>query len=114
MARTNLTVTAAPGSYAANPVALAMAAADVANKNQFTASDNDLLVIHNTGVASHTVTVTSVADPYGRTRDIAAFSVGAGVYAVYGPMRLTGWKQADGKIYVEADSAEVKFGVVAL
>lgn len=117
MARTNLTKTTALGaygSYAVNAADLTMAAADVANKNQFTATGKDLIVAHNTGASAYTVTISSAPDPYGRSGDITAYSLGAGEYAVFGPMELTGWMQTDGKIYLEAENAAVKFGVVAL
>lgn len=117
MARTNLTKTTALGAYgnyAANAADLTMAVADVANKNQFTATGKDLIVAHNTGASAYTVTISSAPDPYGRSGDIAAYSIGAGEYAVFGPMELTGWMQPDGKIYLEAENAAVKFGVVAL
>lgn len=117
MARTDLTkktALGAYGSYTANAADLPMAAADVANKNQFVANGNDLVIAHNTGAGAHTITVTSSPDPFRRTGDIAAYSLGAGEYAVFGPFAITGWIQSDGKIYLEADHAEVKFGVVAL
>lgn len=114
MARTTLTKTAAPGAYAATLTTLTMTAADTVNLNEFVAGDNDLLVIHNTGGVTYTVTVTSVADPFGRSGDLSAINITAGAYAVFGPMKLTGWKQTDGKIYLQANNAAVKLGVVAL
>lgn len=114
MARTALTKTAAPGSTNYSGAALTMTAADVSNKNEFVASGRDLVVAHNAGATSRTVTITSAADPYGRTRDIAAVAIAAGVYMVFGPLELTGWQQPDGRVYLEANHAEVKFGVLSL
>ncbi len=119
MARASLTLTTALGSYptlqpAANACDMAMAAANVADKNQFTASGNDLIVAHNTGVGAVTLTITSVVDTYNRTGDITAYSIGAGEFAVFGPLKSTGWIQTDGKVYLEASSADLKLGVVAL
>jgi len=91
-----------------------MTAADPTNKNQFAATGHDLIVIHNTDTSAHTVTVNSVADTFGRTKDIAAATVAAGAYAVIGPLDLTGWVQADGYVYLEADSNKVKLGVIVL
>lgn len=116
MARTSLTKTTALGgygSYAADAADLTMEAADVTNGNQFVASGNDLVIAHNTGASAATITIRSVADPYGRTGDIS-YSLGAGEYAVFGPFPCLGWQQSDGKIYLEASSADVKFGVLAL
>lgn len=118
MPRTTLTKTTALGSYGdysvGNAADLTMAAGDVANKNQFAATGDEVVIAHNTGGSAHTLTVTSTADPYGRTKDISAYSIGAGEYAVFGPLELTGWVQSDGKIYLEVDHADVKLGVVKL
>lgn len=117
MPRTNLTPKAAVGAYgayAADAADLTMTAADVANMNQFTASGKDLVIAHNTGASAYTVTITSSPDPYGRSRDIATYSLAAGEYGVFGPFELTGWAQTDGKVYLQASNAAVKFGVVAL
>lgn len=116
MARTSLTkLTAlgAYGSYSANAADLTMTAADVANGNQFTFEGKDLVIAYNSDASAHTVTISSVADPYGRTGDIS-YSLGAGEYAVFGPFEASGWLQSDGKIYLSADDASVKFGVVKL
>ena len=114
MARTPLTKTTAAGSYNHAGVALTMTAADVGNMNSFVATGKDLLVIHNTAGSDHTFTVTSTADAYGRTKDITTETVSAGAYKIVGPLELTGWVQTDGKIYLAASNAGIKFGIVAL
>jgi hypothetical protein len=117
MARALVTKTTALGAYAAytgNAADLTMAAANVADKNYFVAGGNDLVVAHNTGVGAVTVTITSVADPFGRTGDVTAYSMAAGEYAVFGPFKNLGWAQSNGQVYLEASSADVKFGVVAV
>jgi hypothetical protein len=91
-----------------------MTAADVGNMNQFVASGKDLLVIHNSGGSQYTFTVTSVADSYGRTKDITTETIDAGVYKVVGPLEILGWQQSDGKIYLAGNNAAVKFGIVRL
>lgn len=114
MARTDLTKTDAPGSYAAAGAAVTMAGADVSNKNQFTAEGSDLIVAHNTGAGAHNITITSAPDPFGRSGDISSESIAAGEIRIYGPLKVTGWIQSDGKVYLEADHAEVEFGVIKL
>lgn len=118
MGRTSLTKTVALGSYGnyatAGVAELIMAAADTANNNQFTANGNDLVIAHNTGGSACTITVISSADPFGRIKDITTYSIDAGDYAIFGPFALTGWVQSDGKIYLQASDASVKFGVVHL
>lgn len=114
MPRTSLTKSTAPGGYTHAGVALTMTAADVGNLNQFTASGNDLVIAHNTGLSTRTITITSVADAYGRTKDIATENITAGEYKIYGPFPVAGWQQTDGKVYLQASNAEVKFGIVQL
>jgi hypothetical protein len=118
MARTTLTKTTPLGSYGtygANLADLTLAAADVGNKNQFAAGGNDLIVARNSdGANPYTVTITSAVDPYNRTSDISAYTLQAGEVAVFGPMKLTGWRQSDGMIYLEANNAAILLGVVAL
>lgn len=119
MPRQTLTPKTALGSYPSLPIAadaadLAFTAADATNKEQFTASGNDLLVAYNSGASPRTITITSVADEKGRTGDITTYSLAAGEFAVFGPLKKAGWMQSDGKIYMEASHAEVKWAIVAL
>lgn len=114
MPRTNLTKTTAPGAYAAAGAAVTLAAADVANGNQFAASGKDLIVAYNSGASSHTVTITSVNDSLGRRGDITAESIAAGAFRIYGPLPSAGWSQSDGTIQVSANHAEVLLGVIAV
>jgi hypothetical protein len=118
MARTTLVKTAAKGPFPALPISadsldLTLAAADVANKNQFLPSGNDLLVMQNSGASAYTVTITSAADAQNRTGDVATYSLAAGDIAVF-LIKSIGWTQTDGYVYLEASNAAVKFGVVAL
>ena len=119
MARTTLTKTTALGAYGDYSVAdsadMAMTAADISNQNQFVASARDLVVAHNTGGSAYTITITSIEDPhYGRLGTITTYSLGAGEYAVFGPFKRAGWVQSDGYVYLEANNALVKFGVVVV
>ena len=114
MARAILTKTAAPGSYAAAGVLLTLAAANVVDKNQFVASGNDLVVARNSGIVPHTVTITSAPDEYGRLGNIAAYNIPAGETHIFGPFKNKGWLQSVGMVYLEADHAEILFGIITL
>lgn len=114
MPRTALTKTPAPGPYASAGAALTMSPADTVELNEFIAQGKDLVIAHNTGATPHTVTITSAPDPYGRTGHIAAEAIPAGQIRIYGPLEIAGWMQPDGRIYLQSDSAEVRFGVVKL
>jgi hypothetical protein len=115
-ARTSLVKTTASGSYPTAAVAVTFAAADASNKNSFIMNANELLIAWN-GHATDpfTVTINSIADTHGRTKDITADSLAAGEMHVYGPFReLEGWQQASGVLHLEASSVEIKFAVIAL
>lgn len=120
MPRTNLPKTTAKGAYPTLPIAvnsldIVFTAADVANKNEFVPSGNDLVLAWNSDAADpYTATVTSAPDPQNRTGDISAYSIGAGEIAHLGPVRTLGWVQPDGKVYLEANNAAIKFAIIAL
>jgi hypothetical protein len=111
MARTALTPIAAPGGYAAALTAITWTAADVANGNAFTLTGGEMILVNNTDAASHNVTLTSVNDPYGRSGTVTE-AVAAGVYKMFGPAKILGWQQSDGKFYLSADHAGVKFAII--
>lgn len=118
MARTDLTKTTLVGPYPALPVTAELldavfAAADVANKNQVAASGDDLILAWNSGAAPYTITITSVVDDYKRTGDITTYSLAAADIAAF-RIKNPGWRQTDGKIYLEASNVAVKFAVMAL
>lgn len=114
MARATLTKTTPLGKrtdkYTANAADLTMAAANVSDKNQFVASGKDLVFAHNTsGASAYTITIDHTGSD-----DITAYSLGIGEYAIFGPLELDGWCQADVKVYLEASNAAILFGVIDL
>jgi len=118
MARQTLSKLTLGGNFptiSANSADMSMTAADATNKEQILATQKQIVIAHNTGASTRTVTITSVADSRtNRTGDISAYSLGAGEYAAFGPFEREGWMQSDGYIYLEASHAEVKFGVLTL
>lgn len=114
MPRTALTKTGAPGGYAGAGMAVTMTGADVGNMNAFPVSGNDMIIAQNTDVSAHNITVTSMADQYNRVGHITNESIAAGAIRIDGPFKRDGWMQADGNIYLQADNALVKFGVITL
>jgi len=118
MPRTALTVKSTLGSYpgviAAEGADVTWEAADVSNKNQFKLTGKELVLVRNDNVAAKTVTITSVNDTFKRTQDIAAYSVGIGEYAMFGPFEITGWQQTDGNLYLEGSDVLIKFLIVKL
>ena len=114
MARTELTAVAAPGSYADDGTAIAFVASDNVNGNYVTLTGTELVIARNDNVAAQTVTVSSVDDPYNRTGDITTDSLDAGIYHIYGPFKVLGWRQADGTLYLDSSSADIMFAVIRL
>lgn len=90
-------------------------AADVANGNSFVSTGREIVLVQNTDSGGHHVSVVSVADAFGRTGDITAYAVAAGLFSVLPYLSgAAGWKQTDGTIHLSADDATVKFAVLRL
>lgn len=119
MPRTTLSKTTLVGPYPATlPVAalsldLNFQACDTTNLNQFSPSGDDEILAWNTGASSYTFTVTSAPDPQGRTGDITTYSVAAGAIAAF-RVKMLGWVQSDGKVYLQGSNTALKFAIVAL
>ena len=115
MARTALTKTTIPTPYAGAGVAVSMDAADTSNQNKVAFTGREIVIAWNSGLSTRTVTITSVDDRFGRSEDISAENIAAGAIRVYGVgLALEGWQQTDGSLYLQANNAEVKFGVLVL
>lgn len=76
---------------------------DAVNGNYFQSSGNDLLVIHNPTAGPLNVTISSQNDPWGRTKDITAYAIGAGLCSAFGPFKTDGWTNC-GKLFFTADA----------
>lgn len=114
MPRQTLARTSSPGPNPTAGVAVTFTAADTVEKERFTLTGREVLLVHNTNAGSQTYTITSTPDPYNRTRDITTNSIAAGAIHTVGPFGITGWAQTDGFLHLEASHADVKFAVVAL
>ena len=114
MARTDLTKTTAPGSYASTLTKLTMNEGDSVNGNKYKCTGNDLIVARNTDGSAQTITISSTNDPYNRDGDIDAVSIPAGETHIFGPVKTVGWIQTDGYVYLTPSDAAVKIGIVKL
>jgi hypothetical protein len=117
MALTALTVvTLKQNNYAvvAGDLNVVPAAMDAANGNSFIATGQEILVFMNTDTATHTVTVTSVADALGRldtaltTYTVPVASGGTSGVSVVQMKSLAGWLQAGQVVQLGTSSALVK------
>lgn len=114
MARTAITAIAVPSAYTGGVVGT-FTALDPANKNSLRITGQEILIFNNTNVGAQSITISSVADEYGRTKDVTK-SMDASSYYVFGGRGcpLEGYQQADGCLYFEAASADVKVMALTL
>jgi hypothetical protein len=130
MARTTLNKTTLNSAYPALPITALSADLNFqaatgsagSNGNQFAWGDAArlLLIAINTGITGRTVTISSIANSntHNRSGDITAYAVAIGALA--SPIasawiiERTGFYQADGMLYLEANHAEIKFACVAI
>lgn len=119
MARQTIAKQTPIGPYPALPVTansldMTFTAAIVADKEQFVPGNDTLVIVKNDhATLAKTVTFTSKADDKNRTGDVTAYSLGALEVAMF-RFKKAGWMQADGKIYMEAESTDIKYAVIQL
>ncbi|MEM3453499.1 MAG: hypothetical protein QW835_07755 [Candidatus Hadarchaeum sp.] len=114
MARTALNPISVPHPYAAAAADLSWTAADAVNGNCFIFSGKEILLAQNTGTSEATITISTVACSHGRTGDIVKV-LGAGNFCIFPALYYAeGFMQADGKVYVNANSADVKLAVLRI
>lgn len=111
MARATITAQEATGNTDYDGAALTFTACDATNKNQVAMLGGEVFIFRNDDASPQTVTITSVADDLGRTKDCTK-SVTNGTYWTCGPFKSEGWIQSDGYIYFEAATATVMVAVV--
>jgi hypothetical protein len=117
VARADIAITTVPlGAYPTLPVVadsldVALQAAVPANDEQFVITGHEILIAFNTSTdTAYTVTITSVP-VRGRSGDVTAYSLGFGEMMAISPAK-SGFVQSNGKCYVEASDASIKFGVI--
>lgn len=111
MARQSHTAVESPSVSGDALAAITFTAANVANKEQTDLTGRETVVCFNSGAGAHNITFTSIACDHGRTNDLTE-AIAAGAYKISPRFTLMGWRQTDGKLYFEADHAEVKFAVI--
>lgn len=125
MARVLVVAQTLPGAYPTLPITpgsrvLAFQATDAGLDNYTPIVENKTIIfVKNAHAAdAKTVTFTSVADsPFGRTGDVAAYSLAAGEIAVFGPFKASGWSHGSGPtggIWIDGSSADIQVAVVTL
>lgn len=102
-----------PGTVSANDLDITWTAGDAVNGNSVVLSGPMLLLFRNDNVGAQTFTVSSTQDPYKRTGDVSAYSLGASEYAAF-LVKPEGWIQSDGRLYIDVGSADIKIAVLKL
>jgi hypothetical protein len=113
-------VTLKQNNYAvvAGDLNLTPAAMDAVNGNSFTATGKEVLLFVNTDTVTHTVTVTSTADPLGRLdTSLTTYTVPVAVGGLSGlaaieMTNLNGWIQSGQTVNMTTSSALVKISVL--
>ena len=118
MPRTALTVQTLKGPHPGVPVANALdfvwTAADDVNLNDFPHTGREVILVRNDNVGAQTITLTSKLSSLNRLGTVTDYSVGIGEYAGIWAGDIAGWKQADGKFYLEASTNDVFFAILRL
>ena len=114
MPRTALTKTVGTSPNPSALVTLTMGASDASNSNSVTFTGREVVIFQNSGLSTRTITITSVADPYGRLGTITTENIVAGAFKAIGPLGIEGWRQNDGMLYITTTHAEVLIGVYTL
>lgn len=113
MARTTLTVVTAPGAYAGALTTIAEADLGTTGTDghQFAATGAELILVRNISGSGEPFTVFSVDDPFGRQENISS-TIAANGLSVIGPIRLPGWQQTDGNVYLDSTSTALKATII--
>lgn len=111
---TVLTPINVPASESPPGVAVTFTAGDTGG-NTFPLTGREVVVIRNVhATLARTVTVTSVADDMGRTKDITAHSIPAVTYHVLPHFRVNGWRDSSGNLTLTPSTTDIQFAVLRL
>lgn len=91
---------------------LTFTACDATNGNSFVSTGREVLLVQNSGGSAYTFTITSVADPFGRTdTSLTAYSLAASAVAAIQMKYQPGWASS-GVISMTCSNAAVKYAVL--
>lgn len=116
MPRTALTVVELPTPYVTTgPVDPGLAASDEINGNDFDLTGEEIVIVRNVNVGAQTITITSAPSPITkRVANITAISIPADAVRVFQKFTVAGWRQTDGKLYIDTSHADVEVAVVRI
>lgn len=114
---TNITTFVLPQNNAqiiAGQLTVTLTACDNVNGNQYTFTGREVLVMQNTDTSAHTISVNTIADPYGGTNTtLTSYSLPATSVSMIQMKYSQGWLQTGGVIQIAACSSNlIKLAVV--
>jgi hypothetical protein len=110
LANQNLVVTAASAD-------VTFVAADNTNGNQVDCTGKELLLVYNSAGSAGTVTISGKPDEFGRTGNIATYSVATLVTSIFGPFSTDAFRQTAapvGKLLIDTSASTMKLAVLRL
>lgn len=92
---------------------IAFTTADSVNFDQFDLTGRELIIVRNSTAGALTVTFESAVDPYRRTGDITAYTIGIGLFAAFWVGQLPGWNQA-GQFFFRSSASTMDYAIIRI
>lgn len=108
-----LTPQTIPTAYDQTLDVLTFAALSAAEDDTFQATGREILIFRNDDAGAVTVTITSTADPQGRTGD-TTLAAGAAAYTISQLFPRVGWAAAAGTISIVCTNASMFVAILRL
>ena len=112
MPRTTLTPTTLPDAYSKVPATLAYTAGDPANNHDVPLTGREFVICRNVGGTDQTITIIS-SDLNNRTGDSTKLVL-ANSQVIFQNFPTAGWRQTNGKLNIDVDSANLELAVLKL
>ena len=101
-----------PGTIAADAMDITFTAGDATDFNDFPHTGREIIIARNDNIGAQTITFTSIAAGLRRTGHVTAYSIGAGEHIAFYAGDIQGWKQTDGKFYIDVSHVDVKLAIL--
>lgn len=116
MPRTALTITDVPKPTATAGVAVTVNTADATDENNFVLTGREIVILYNTHAdTAKAFDIDSARCSHGRSNPVSAFSLDpvSAEMVAFAP-EIEGWRQTDGKVWIDPESTDVKILVLRL
>lgn len=102
-----------PGTVAANDLDITWAAATIGSTT-FTVTGKELILVHNTGISSATLTLVSQEDRYKRSGTISDYALGGGEYMAFWIGNVIGWRDTAGTMTITSATSGHEIAVLRI